>query len=476
MKKMPLIAKILMKIFKGKIKHPVKKVKITEKEKKNEEMGNFSKRLKSHHDATSVLTNHFRSKKSMLDENEVFKILSNEANEKKCVIYVHIPYCDKICSFCNLNRTKLDNDLEEYTNFLLNEIEKFGKTNYMKSKEIEVIFFGGGTPTILKEHQLEKILQALHKNYSISKNCEFTFETTLHNLPLNKVKILEKYGVNRLSVGIQSFVQKGRESLNRTFNKEETIKKLKNLKENFNGLVCIDIIYNYPGQTEEDVLEDAKIVIDLKLDSISFYSLMIHEGSKMSLDIKEKTIKLDYRLEKDKKLHDIFLNTLLDTGDYEILEHTKIVRKGKDQYNYIKYTHEGVDILPLGIGAGGKIANIEIFRLNNKMVFYAYSNDKIENNLKRIGGLFQYPEVKFSKLKKYISEEIFIELFKIFKNYEKKGYLEINSEGIKFTREGIFWGNNIDSVIIRKSIEFMGGKNEKVDNILHINGKHRKNS
>lgn len=476
MKKMPLIAKILMKIFKGKIKHPVKKVKISKEEKELEEMGIFSKRLKSHHDAISILSNHFRNKKDMLNEKKVFEILSNKANEKRCAIYVHIPYCDKICSFCNLNRTQLDNDLEDYTNFLLNEIEKFGKTNYMKSKEIEVIFFGGGTPTILKEHQLEKILEGLHKNYNISKMCEFTFETTLHNLPLSKVKILEKYGVNRLSVGIQTFNENGRKTLNRTFSKKETISRLKTLKENFNGLVCIDIIYNYPNQSEEDVLEDAKIVIDLEIDSVSFYSLMIHEGSKMSKDIKENSIKLDYQLEKDRKLHNIFLNTLLDTEDYEILEHTKIVKKGRDKYNYIRCTHQGIDLLPLGIGAGGKVANIEMFRLNDKMAFYAYSNDEIENKLKKIGGLFQYPEIKFVELKKYISEEIFKQLFEIFKNYEKKGYLKIEVEGIKFTREGIFWGNNIDSVILRKCMEFMGGKNEKIDNLLHINGKHGENS
>lgn len=476
MKKMPLIAKILMKIFKGKIKHPGKKEKISEKEIKEEELGNFSKRLKSHHDASSILSNHFRNKKTMMSEKEVFKILSNEPENKKCVIYVHIPYCDKICSFCNLNRKQVDNDLEDYTNFLLNEIEKFGNTAYMKGKEIEVIFFGGGTPTILKEHQLEKILKALHKNYNILSQCEFTFETTLHNLTINKIKILEKYGVNRLSVGIQSFVQKGRETLNRTFNKEQTIKKLAELKEQFNGLVCIDIIYNYPNQSVEEVLEDAQIIIDLNLDSVSFYSLMIHEGSKMSKDIKENTLVLNYQLEMDKKLHDAFLNKLLNTNNYEILEHTKIVKKGRDKYNYIKYTHEGIDMLPLGIGAGGKIANIEIFRLNNEMVFYAFSNDVVENNIKKIGGLFQYPEVKFVELEKYISKKVFKELYKIFENFEKKGYLKIYSDCVKFTREGIFWGNNIDRVIIRKSMEFIGGKNEKVDNFLHIDGKYGKNS
>ena len=348
----------------GAVGHPSEKQdeNITE----DEEKGNFTKRFKSHADSSGLVSNHFRKNKKMITETELFKLLENPAGEKEGVIYVHIPYCDKICSFCNLNRKKLDNDLEDYTNFLVSEFEKYGKTPYMKSKEIKVVFFGGGTPTILKEHQLEKIFRSIHENYNLSDDCEFTLETTLHNLNINKIKVLEKYRVNRLSVGIQSFAEKGRNMLNRTFTKEEAIKRLKELKENFSGMVCTDIIYNYPEETVEEVMEDAKIVADLEIDSTSFYSLMIHEGSKMSKDIKENTFELNYQLETDRKLHHAFLETLLATGEYEVMEHTKVVRKGKDRYNYIRFTHKGADILPIGVGAGGKIADTDIFRINNE--------------------------------------------------------------------------------------------------------------
>lgn len=453
------------------IKNP-KDEKLKEQQKLEEE-GNFEKRYKSHHDASSIVTNHFRKDKKMVTENEVLEKLNKPSSQESGVIYVHIPYCDKICSFCNLNRKQLDNDLEEYTNFLVEEFEKYGKTEYMKSKKIEVIFFGGGTPTILKEHQLEKILQSIHKNYKISKDCEFTFETTLHNLNKNKIKVLEKYGVNRLSVGIQSFAKRGRDVLNRTFTKEETIKRLKDLKQSFNGLVCIDIIYNYPNQTVEEVIEDANIVIDLKIDSVSFYSLMIHEGSQMSKDIKENTLELNYELKKDKELHDVFLHKLLDSGEYEVLEHTKIVRKGKDKYKYIRYTHQGIDILPIGVGAGGKLNDIEMFRMNQERVFYVIGGNEDEKRLKKISGLFQYPKVYFSDLKKYISEEIFEELIEIFKNYEKKGYMKIYETYTELTKEGIFWGNNIGSVVLKKCL---GGTNAKSGGFFHIDGKHGKNS
>jgi len=457
----------------GAVGHPSEKQdeNITE----DEEKGNFTKRFKSHADSSGLVSNYFRKNKKMITETELFKLLENPAKEKEGVIYVHVPYCDKICSFCNLNRKKLDNDLEDYTNFLVSEFEKYGKTPYMKSKEIKVVFFGGGTPTILKEHQLEKIFKSIHENYNLSDDCEFTLETTLHNLNLNKIKILEKYGVNRLSVGIQSFAEKGRNMLNRTFTKEEAIRRLKELKENFSGMVCTDIIYNYPEETVEEVMEDAKIVADLEIDSTSFYSLMIHEGSKMSKDIKENTFELNYQLETDRKLHHAFLEKLLATGEYEVMEHTKVVRKGKDRYNYIRFTHKGADILPIGVGAGGKIADTDIFRINNEKVFYMLSeNTEEENRFKRISGLFQYPEVYFTDLKKYVSEEVFVELYKLFKNFEAKGYMKVYDTHTELTTEGIFWGNNISSVVLKKCLG--GNRNEKAGNIFHIDGKYRKNS
>ena len=457
----------------GTVGHPSEKQdeNITE----NEEKGNFTKRFKSHADSSGLVSNYFRKNKKMITETELFKLLENPAKEKEGVIYVHVPYCDKICSFCNLNRKKLDNDLEDYTNFLVSEFEKYGKTPYMKSKEIKVVFFGGGTPTILKEHQLEKIFRSIHENYNLSDDCEFTLETTLHNLNINKIKVLEKYRVNRLSVGIQSFAEKGRNMLNRTFTKEEAIKRLKELKENFSGMVCTDIIYNYPEETVEEVMEDAKIVADLEIDSTSFYSLMIHEGSKMSKDIKENTFELNYQLETDRKLHHAFLETLLATGEYEVMEHTKVVRKGKDRYNYIRFTHKGADILPIGVGAGGKIADTDIFRINNEKAFYMLSeNTEEENRFKRISGLFQYPEVYFSELKKYVSEEVFEELYKLFKNFEARGYMKIYDTHTELTTEGIFWGNNISSVVLKKCLG--GNRNEKAGNIFHIDGKYRKNS
>jgi len=439
-----------------------------------EEQGIFPKRFKSHNDSVGIVSDYFRKNKKFGTEAELLERMQKPAENELGTIYVHTPYCDKICSFCNLNRKQIDNDLEDYTSFLVSEFEKYGKTPYMKSKKINVIFFGGGTPTIYKEHQLERILKAINDNFTLTDDCEFTLETTLHNLNQKKIKILEKGGVNRLSVGIQTFSDRGRKILNRTFSKEETVKRLRNLKESFSGMVCTDIIYNYPDETVEEVLEDARIVKELKIDSTSFYSLMIYEGSQMSKDIRNNMLKLNYELKKDFELHDAFLKSMLESQNYEVMEHTKIVRKGRDEYRYIRNTHQGKDILPIGVGAGGKIDNFEIFRLSQDKAFYAISSDENEMKMKRISGLLQYPKVYFDKLKEYVSDEMFNEIYKILENFEKKGYLKIHETHTELTSEGIFWGNNISATILKKCLG--GAKDVKSSSLFHINRKHKKNS
>ena len=94
--------------------------------------------------------------------------------------------------------------------------------------------------------------------------------------------------------------------------------------------------------------------------------------------------------------------------------------------------------------------------------------------MKRISGLLQYPKVYFDKLKEYVSDEMFNEIYKIFENFEKKGYLKIHETHTELMPEGIFWGNNISATILKKCLG--GAKDVKSSSLFHINRKHKKNS
>lgn len=408
----------------------------------------FEKRYKSHHDVKDVINK--LTKKSIVTPFTFNKLLNEEPENKEAGIYVHTPYCDKICSFCNMNRKQVSNNLDDYVEYLCKEFEKYGSKKYVQGKEITTIFFGGGTPTIYKEYQLEKILSTLTNSFNISSNCEFTFETTLHNLTLKKLAIMEKYGVNRLSIGIQTFSDRGRKLLNRTYEQKEIIKRIKELKKNFKGLICIDIIYNYLDESLEEIENDAKIATELEVDSISFYSLMIHEGSNLSKALNENKLNFNYQIYRDKELHHTFLEKTLNNG-YKLLEHTKITN-GKDEYRYIKNINSFSDLFAIGVGAGGRVKNIEYFNLNKFITFYA-KDSNFKYKVKKLSGILQYPEVKLSNIRELTGDKIYPEILRILQEFQKNKYIEFFEDSFKYTLDGIFWGNSIVAVLVEKMIE-----------------------
>lgn len=398
----------------------------------------FTERIKTHHSGHP-------KKSTFSSEEELFEFLENESpKQKDGAIYFHVPFCDNICSFCSMNRTKLDGELDEYTEFLLSEIDKYSKFNYIKQKSFESIYFGGGTPTTLKERHLERIITAINEKFNLSPTCEFSFESTLHNLSISKVRMMQSLGVNRYSIGIQTFDDEGRKLLNRVHSKTAAIDHLAKIKEEFKGLVCTDIIYNYPNQTEAQVREDAKILKELGVDSTSFYSLMFIDGSKLSKEISQDY----YDLKIDKMLHHAFVDEMFRDGDYEFLEYTKINRKGRDEYKYIRLSHSGADVLPLGIGAGGGVGDFGIFNMKKKMKMVGILPPEEKNRQKFIA-LFQYVEVKFSDMLKYIGQNKFSELMEFFKKCEAAGYMHVGEEAINLSVEGVFWGNTIANEVMK---------------------------
>ena len=407
----------------------------------------FDIRYKSHHDVKNIIEK--KMKRKIVTPFTFNKVLKESPLSKEGGIYVHTPYCDKICSFCNMNRKQVDNDLNDYTDYLCKEFKKYGEKKYIKEKNITTIFFGGGTPTIYKAHQLKKILSTLRENFNISNDCEFTFETTLHNLTWEKLEIMEKYGVNRISIGIQTFSNRGRKLLNRTYEQEYIVNRIKEIRERFKGLICIDIIYNYPDQSDEEIENDAKIACELSVDSVSFYSLMIQEGSQISRDRSENKVIFKYNLARDKELHDKFLNITLSNG-YSILEHTKITN-GKDQYRYIKNVNSSSDLIAIGVGAGGRISNYEFFHLNKLISFYAYDNE-LKFRIKKLSGILQYKKIELDEIKE-LTKESYDKVYKLLEDFEKKGLLILTKETMEYTLDGVFWGNSITTALVELMIE-----------------------
>lgn len=212
----------------------------------------------------------------------------------KKAVYIHIPFCKSICSYCDFCKVFYYQKWSFlYLKRLKEEIDDF----YM-GEEVKSIYIGGGTPSALSLKEIQYLLE-LTKKFFKTEDCEFTFECNLDDINDEMIKILQAYGVNRLSIGIQSFQDKLLKFLGREHTFQEALEKMECIRSNGFQNVNIDLIYAIPGETIKDLEKDLKYFLQLKPTHISTYSLMIEPHTLLShKKLSSISEDLDYQMYK----------------------------------------------------------------------------------------------------------------------------------------------------------------------------------
>lgn len=392
----------------------------------------FQNRIKTHHSAMAD------GMKYVIGPKPMVEVLTEDRrkDDKLSTIYIHVPFCTKICSFCNMRRS-LQKPNKDYADNIVREIENYAKLSYIKGTVFDAVYFGGGTPTTLSSEELRKILRALKQHFHFTDDAEFTIETTVTQLTEEKMNVLVEEGVNRFSVGVQTFDDHGRTLMGRIGSGEKAYECLRKLKS-FQGVtVSMDLIYNYPNQTMESLYADLDKIISLDLDGFSMYSL---------INMKETTID-NAQGEKNDEMMFFAIVEHMEKAGFKFLELTKMVKK--DKYKYIMNRHHGADTLPLGAGAGGSIHGLAMMNPIN-LVEYEESINSFQD---RKAMLFKdtYKDIVcfkgdiqttilprneelYSSKEKY---QMFLDQLMEHKMVEKQGTT------YQLTTKGIFWGNTI---------------------------------
>ena len=274
-------------------------------------------------------------------------------------VYIHIPFCDQICSYCDFFFFFYSNNLvDKYLEELKKEIEK----NY-KNELIETLYIGGGTPSCLNIKQLNRLFEIINI-FNLSKNLEFTFECNL-NIDTEKLKFLFKNKVNRLSFGVQSFNEKNLKFLNRNHNRKDIFNVIENSKKiGFNN-INIDLIYALPNQTLEELNEDLDLFLKLDVSHISTYSLIIEPNTIL---YNNKTNNIDEDL--DYKMYELIIKKLKNYNHYEI---SNFAKKGyESKHNLVYWNNE--QYYGFGVSASGYINDI---RYTNSKILNKYINNNI---------------------------------------------------------------------------------------------------
>ncbi len=284
-------------------------------------------------------------------------------------VYIHIPFCDSICSYCDFCKfLKNDNWVYKYLDSLSNEINQ----NY-NGEGISTLYIGGGTPSALDIKQLDRLFNII-KVFNKSQNIEFTFECNIENITEEKLKLLYDNGVNRLSIGIQTFNDKYLKFLNRNHNKDIIKNKIKLAKEiGFNN-INIDLIYALKEQTIEELKDDLNSFLELDITHISTYSLIIEPHTMLYIN-KEKNIneELDY------EMYNTIINTL-ENHNYKHYEVSNFAKEGYESKHNLTYWNNN-EYYGFGVGASGYINDV---RYDNTRSINEYFNGNYRLNEHRL--------------------------------------------------------------------------------------------
>lgn len=188
-------------------------------------------------------------------------------------IYIHTPYCRQACHYCDFHFSTEQETKSAFVDALLKEMEL--QRNYLNGEKIETIYFGGGTPSLLSDFELRKIVEELSRLFPISGNAEITLEANPDDLSEEKIVGLKSSPVNRLSIGVQSFIEENLRWMNRAHNQQQALTCIKQAQGAGFENISIDLIYGLPESTIDKWEENLKTAFDLNVRHLSCYCLTV---------------------------------------------------------------------------------------------------------------------------------------------------------------------------------------------------------
>ena len=352
-------------------------------------------------------------------------------------IYIHIPFCKKKCSYCNFYSINHNDELEEkFFNSLFKEIESKKEIQ----NKVDSIYFGGGTPSAISLKKIEKTIAILNKTFKIQTNCEITLEANPTTTTKEKLLTYKKIGINRISFGVQSFVNDELEKLQRTHNEKTARETIENaIKTNFEN-ISIDLMLGIPLQTKKSLKKTLDIATSFQIDHISLYQLKIEPNTKFYKNPPKNLMKED----EVASLY-LFSCEFLEKNNFLQYEISNFSKKSKESRHNIKYwTLEEY----LGFGPSAhSFSNNKRFYHKNSLVQYIENpthtiEEKIDLNFEWfILNLRLKKGIPFSKLKEknFLNKKFKEKILKL----QKENLIEKNKDALKLTVNGMLLQNSI---------------------------------
>lgn len=397
-------------------------------------------------------------------------IMAVPPNSKKTqMAYVHIPFCKTKCLYCGFFQNGTDQSVEDrYVNSLIDELEASADLPRLRDGLIHAVFIGGGTPTSLSAQNAKRLLQTLQNCLPLANDYELTLEGRIHDLIPEKMDVWLSNGVNRMSLGVQSFNTKVRQQVGRLDDQETVLERLALLKSYEQAAIVIDLIYGLPDQDMTVWERDLELLVQSGVDGADLYQLNVFDGSDLNAQIQRGNLSPAAESEYQGQMFS-FAKDYLDRRGYQRLNicHWRSNNRERSLYNTL--ARNGVALFPFGSGAGGSVDGYstmlhralqpyEMLVQDGKKPFMALMKQSplqsiADNIQKQIGqGYFDIKQV--TSLDSRLQELTWLYDF-----WEKRELVKHNGFMYMLTDAGQFWHVNLTQTTLECVQYLLTGKN-----------------
>ena len=402
-----------------------------------------------------------------------FKYWKSDSNDRLFSIdginiYIHIPFCIQICDYCFYMKelVKSKTQVDDYIDHLCQEIQLVSERYSLKNRNVNSVYIGGGTPSVLTEQQFKKLIDTLHKFHRI-ESPEFTFEAEPGTFTRPKLEWYKQSGVNRISMGVQSFDDEIIRLSSRKHTSAQAINSINMIKEAGGFAINIDLLSGLAGERMDSWESSVTTALEQQVDMLTIYKMKAYSNTVFyKMGVHKNEIKLPSELEEIG-----FMKSALRkvrAHDYQLWSTFAFTRNGY-AHKYAENTWRGQDLIAYGVSSFGKVGDINYQNLNNMDLYF----EKLRNNeipvYRSYAVTYKDKIVKelllcAARLSSYRKEE-FIRKFgfdyfdlipDVIGQLVEKGYIIDNKEELILTDQGILFGDFIGKILASSVKDVLG--------------------
>lgn len=364
-------------------------------------------------------------------------------------IYLHIPFCRQACHYCNFHFSTSLKLKNEFVDALLKEIQL--QSTYLPSEPVNTIYFGGGTPSLLSIEELISILQTLRQTFTVAADAEVTLEANPDDIVEEKLKDWKQAGINRLSIGVQSFFEEDLRWMNRAHTAQQAIGNLQLARKYFDN-ITIDLIYGTPTLPDEKWQHNVQQAISLGITHLSCYALTVEPGTALAHMInKHKT--LDVNTE-DQARQFLLLMDWMKAAGYEHYEISNFALPGMRSRHNSSYW-QGASYLGLGPSAHSFNGQSRQWNIaNNALYIKSLKEDKVPFEVEHLTSTQRLNEYIMTSLRtveglnlEYVTthfgEKASNKLKQETQQFIETGKMQLNNGYLQLTKEGKLFADGI---------------------------------